>query len=79
MVCFRYRAAEDSDRVQSDIARRIQLGGRSFLTTTELDGRTVLRACFINPLTTEPDVDTLVGLVISLGDTAAIPDPPHSR
>jgi aromatic-L-amino-acid decarboxylase len=77
VVCFRYRAAEESDRVQSDIARRIQLGGRSFLTTTELDGRTVLRACFINPLTTELDVDTLVGLVTSIGDTTVIPDPPY--
>src|ERR1039458_8304216 len=74
VVCFRYRAAEESDRVQSDIARRIQLGGRSFLTTTELDGRTVLRACFINPLTTELDVDTLVDLVTSIGDTTVIPD-----
>ena len=77
MVCFHYRAAGESDRVQSDIARRIQLGGRSFLTTTELDGRTVLRACFINPLTTEPDVDTLLDLVTSIGDTTVIPDPPH--
>jgi aromatic-L-amino-acid decarboxylase len=77
VVCFRYRAAEEPDRVQSDIARRIQLGGRSFLTTTELDGRTVLRACFINPLTTELDVDTLVDLVTSIGDTTVIPDPPH--
>jgi glutamate/tyrosine decarboxylase-like PLP-dependent enzyme len=78
VVCFHYRAAGESDRVQSDIARRIQLGGRSFLTTTELDGRTVLRACFINPLTTEPDVDTLVDLVTSIGDTTVIPDPPHA-
>jgi hypothetical protein len=49
VVCFRYRASEDSDRVQSDIAQRIQLSGESFLTTTELDGRTVLRACSSTP------------------------------
>jgi aromatic-L-amino-acid decarboxylase len=69
VVCFRYRAAAQSDRVQSGIAERIQLSGHSFLTTTELDGRTVLRACFVNPLTTEADIDILVGLVTSMGDT----------
>jgi len=68
VVCFRYRAAAESDRVQSGIAERIQLSGHSFLTTTELDGRTVLRACFVNPLTTEADIDILVGLVTSMGD-----------
>jgi aromatic-L-amino-acid/L-tryptophan decarboxylase len=70
VVCFHYRAPEDSDQVQSDIARRIQLGGQSFLTTTELDGRTVLRACFINPLTTDADVDALVDLAAATGDLA---------
>jgi hypothetical protein len=39
----------------------------SFLTTTEVDGRTVLRACFVNPLTTAADVDTLIKLVTELG------------
>ncbi len=74
VVCFRYRAGADSDRIQSNIAQRIQLGGHSFLTTTELDGRTVLRACFLNPLTTEADVGALVGLVTSLGDlTSRLP------
>jgi aromatic-L-amino-acid decarboxylase len=70
VVCFRYRASEASDQVQSDIASRIQLGGESFLTTTELDGRTVLRACFLNPLTTDEDVGALVDLVAAAGDTS---------
>ncbi|MDQ3876258.1 MAG: aminotransferase class V-fold PLP-dependent enzyme [Actinomycetota bacterium] len=66
IVCFRYRGA--SDDVQSEIARRIQLSGESFLTTTELRNGVVLRACFINPLTTEADVDALAGLVVEVGD-----------
>ena len=68
VVCFHYRAAEDPDRVQSDIAQRVALSGHSFVTTTELDGRTVLRACFINPLTTEADIRALVDIVASMGD-----------
>jgi aromatic-L-amino-acid decarboxylase len=67
VVCFHYRAASDPDRVQAEIARRIQLGGESFLTTTEVDGRTALRACFINPLTRETDLDALVDLVVRTG------------
>ncbi len=67
VVCFHYRAAGESDRVQAQIARRIQLSGQSFLTTTELDGRTVLRTCFINPLTTDADIDALIDLVTAAG------------
>jgi aromatic-L-amino-acid/L-tryptophan decarboxylase len=66
-----------SDRVQSDIARRVQLSGHSFLTTTELGGRTVLRACFINPLTTDADVDALVGLVTAIGGAGPELGAPH--
>ena len=68
VVCFHYRAAGDADGVQAEIARRIQLGGESFLTTTEVDGRTVLRACFINPLTRDSDIDALVDLVVRTGE-----------
>jgi glutamate/tyrosine decarboxylase-like PLP-dependent enzyme len=64
VVCFRYRGADDT---QAEIARRLQRGGESFLTTTEVDGQTVLRACFVNPLTTDADVDTLIKLVTELG------------
>ncbi|MGH3398471.1 MAG: pyridoxal phosphate-dependent decarboxylase family protein [Streptosporangiaceae bacterium] len=73
VVCFRYRTAaadiavDAGDREQTEIARRLQLGGESFLTTTEVDGRTVLRACFVNPLTTAADVDTLIKLVTGAG------------
>jgi glutamate/tyrosine decarboxylase-like PLP-dependent enzyme len=67
IVCFRYRTARSADQVQAEIARRIQLGGESFVTTTELGGHTVLRACFLNPLTTPEHVDALVDLVAATG------------
>jgi aromatic-L-amino-acid/L-tryptophan decarboxylase len=69
VVCFRYRTAgaPAGDRVQAEIARRVQRGGESFLTTTEVDRRTVLCACFVNPLTTAADVDTPIKLVTAAG------------
>ncbi len=81
MVCFRYRASAGvaaGDQAQNEIARRLQLGGESFLTTTEVDGRTVLRACFVNPLTTAADVDTLIKLVAEAG-AAVVPAPEVPR
>jgi aromatic-L-amino-acid/L-tryptophan decarboxylase len=74
IVCFHYRASRDSDRTQARIAEQIQLGGESFITTTDLEGRTVLRACFLNPLTTQADVDALAGLVVATGAAVASAD-----
>jgi aromatic-L-amino-acid/L-tryptophan decarboxylase len=67
VVCFRYRTTRPCDQVQAQIARHIQLSGESFLTTTEVAGRTVLRACFLNPLTTEDHVNALPALVAAAG------------
>lgn len=69
-VCFRYRTTRDGDQVQEQIARHIQLSGESFLTTTELADRTVLRACFLNPLTTEDHVNALPALAAAAAGTA---------
>jgi glutamate/tyrosine decarboxylase-like PLP-dependent enzyme len=68
VVCFRYRARDDAgERVQAQIARRLQLDGDGFVTTTEVEGNTVLRACFVNPLTTAADVDALIARVVAAG------------
>jgi glutamate/tyrosine decarboxylase-like PLP-dependent enzyme len=64
VVCFRC----DGDDRQDAIATRIQLSGRAFLTSTRVDGRPALRACFVNPLTTAEDVDTLVQDVLAAAD-----------
>jgi aromatic-L-amino-acid decarboxylase len=67
IVCFHYRTTRSHNQVQAQIARHIQLSGESFLTTTKLGGRTVLRACFLNPLTTKEHVSALVDLVATAG------------
>jgi glutamate/tyrosine decarboxylase-like PLP-dependent enzyme len=66
-VCFRYRTTRPGDRVQAQIARHIQLGGESFLTTTKIADRTVLRTCFLNPLATEDHVNALPALAAAAG------------
>jgi aromatic-L-amino-acid decarboxylase len=67
VVCFRFRAHRLSDQLQTEIAQRVQLSGESFITTTEVDGNTMLRACFLNPLTTLADVNALADLVVATG------------
>ncbi len=66
VVCFRavpreLRGADDQiDAVNRAAVRRVQLGGRAFLSSTMLGGHFWLRACFVNPRATETDVDTLL-------------------
>ena len=57
IVCFRVRDTDDRNR---EVLRNIQQGGKAFLSSTVLDGRFWLRACFVNHLTTEADVDLLM-------------------
>lgn len=77
IVCFRYAPARLQsdpgrlDDVNSRIVERIQLGGRAFLTSTVLEGRFVLRACVINPRSTEAEIDALVDLVWLTGTELA--------
>ena len=47
------------------IADRVQREGRVFITTTELDGRSVLRACIVNFRTTDADLDALIDAIVS--------------
>jgi aromatic-L-amino-acid decarboxylase len=55
VVCFRFiDSGEDTlDKLNSDIAERINASGRAYLTQTKLRGRTVLRIGLGNVLTTE--------------------------
>lgn len=70
IVCFRYRPAGghgELDGLNRALLTDLQLSGRAFLTSTVLDGRFVLRACFVNPGTTTDDVDALVRAVTEIG------------
>jgi len=63
IVAFRYRPAGPPDRLD-DLNRRIpaavQHRGRAFLTGTRLAGTEALRACLLNPATTEDDLALLL-------------------
>lgn len=73
IVCFRFAPAAlrsepgRLDDLNKGIVERVQLGGRAFITSTVLDGTFVLRACVINPRTTEAEIDALVDLVSLAG------------
>jgi glutamate/tyrosine decarboxylase-like PLP-dependent enzyme len=70
IVCFRYVPAHLDERDEDAIARlnravleRLQLGGEAFLSSTELGGRFVLRACIVNYRSTPEDIDRMLDAV----------------
>lgn len=69
ITCFRYRpsGAADLDARHRAIAARLQEEGRVFLTTTELGGHIVFRACIVNFRTTEADLDALLAAIAAAG------------
>jgi glutamate/tyrosine decarboxylase-like PLP-dependent enzyme len=64
IVCFRYRG---SDALNNDIVADLQESGIAAPSLTRLNGRTVIRACFINHRTRTTDVDAMVEAVLSFG------------
>lgn len=64
VVCFRFGNKDD---VQSAIADRISSDGYAMVSTTQLNNRTVLRLCTINPRTTESDIEETLNLIIKIG------------
>jgi aromatic-L-amino-acid/L-tryptophan decarboxylase len=72
IVCLRYRPPipindTQLDELNRQVLRAVQLGGQAFLSGTELDGRFVLRACFINPRTTGSDVHRIADAIVDAG------------
>jgi aromatic-L-amino-acid decarboxylase len=69
IVCFRYlpRAErvtpEALDTINQLLLTRLQLSGRVFLSSTTIDGRFWLRACFVNPLASDEDVGAILDAV----------------
>jgi aromatic-L-amino-acid decarboxylase len=59
-VCFRHREA-DNQAVLERVLRR----GKVYVSNATIDGRFGLRACFVNHRTTEQDVHSIVGEVLS--------------
>src|SRR3954471_20513752 len=72
VVCFRFVDASmrDEDTVASlnrALLERLQLGEEAFLTSTELRGTYVLRACFVNYRSRREDVDRMLAAVREIG------------
>ena len=71
IVCFRYAPpklrnnVQEIDDLNKTVLEKVQLGGQAFLSSTVLDGRFWLRACIINPRTSEEDVEKLVVDLVS--------------
>jgi aromatic-L-amino-acid decarboxylase len=76
VVCFRLappalRAqAEQLDELNRRVLAGVQMSGEAFLTGTTVRAHFVLRACVVNPRSTDQDVDALVQVVRRLGAEA---------
>lgn len=65
IVCFRYRPGDDE--FQATIAADLQEAGDVVLSTTTIEGRTVLRAAVVNHRTDAGDVDAVIRAVLGAG------------
>ncbi len=70
IVCFRYSSATGSDvnALNRRILERLRRETPFIPTSTIVDGAVAIRPCFINPRTTEREVDGLVDAVLRFGD-----------
>jgi aromatic-L-amino-acid decarboxylase len=75
VVCFRVEPAgvggdEQLNVLNKAVLERLQLSGRAFLSSTVLNGRFVLRACIVNPLSGQRDVDAMLEAVKAFASEA---------
>lgn len=70
IVCFRYNPGgmdqDELNKLNDQIINGMEDDGRVFLTGTKVGGATVLRVCFINHRTREPDVEYLRDVVLDI-------------
>jgi glutamate/tyrosine decarboxylase-like PLP-dependent enzyme len=72
VVCFRFLDPSATDEeaqaaLNRRLLERLQLGGEAFLTSTELGGRFVLRACIVNYRSSRGDIDRMLDAVRAIG------------
>jgi aromatic-L-amino-acid decarboxylase len=68
IVCFRYKPRGSSDpqalsSLNKVLLEKLQLGGKIFLSSTVIDSQFWLRACIVNPRTSEEDIDQIPAAV----------------
>ncbi len=71
-VCFRHRVSEEAaeeerNRFNLALLKRIIARGRVYLSNAELKGKFCLRACIVNHLTKDSDIDAVVREVLAAG------------
>jgi glutamate/tyrosine decarboxylase-like PLP-dependent enzyme len=76
IVCFRVVPPgvvgdERLNDLNKHVLEQLQLGGRAFLSSTVLRGRFVLRACIVNPLSAQHDVDAMLETLKTIAREAA--------
>jgi len=67
IVCFRYRAGADVDRLNRRIVTDLQTSGAAAPSAAVIDGRQAIRAAIVNHRTKAHDIDALVAEVLRLG------------
>lgn len=72
IVCFRYAppAGVDGDALNHRIMANLRRETPFIPTSTVVNGTVAIRPCFINPRTTQREVDGMVDAVLRLGDLA---------
>jgi glutamate/tyrosine decarboxylase-like PLP-dependent enzyme len=68
-VCFRHvvsehASEEERNRFNLGLLKRILLRGRVYLSNAELKGKFCLRACIVNHLTNDSDIDAVIAEVM---------------
>ena len=71
IVCFRYRAADNADRVNANIVIDVQESGIAVASTTLLEGQLAIRAAIVNHRTDVSDIDALLSAVLEFGGQRA--------
>jgi aromatic-L-amino-acid decarboxylase len=72
-VCFRHRLADDASEEERNrfnllLLKRIVARGRVYLSNTVLQAKFCLRACIVNHLTKEADIDAVVPEVLAASE-----------
>ncbi|MDD3384957.1 MAG: aminotransferase class I/II-fold pyridoxal phosphate-dependent enzyme [Bacteroidales bacterium] len=72
IVCFRWidpsLPLEEIDRINADVRKTIIESGQFYIVQTKIMGRTYLRTCIMNPLTTRKEMEDLLHLVSSTAE-----------
>ena len=67
IVCFRYLAGEDSDRLNAELVTELQESGLAAPSSTRIGGRFAIRAAIVGHRTRAEDVDLLIQAVLDIG------------